>query len=226
VSDRESWEARYAGNERVWSDEPNPSLRTEISALPPGSALDLGCGEGADAVWLAVRGWHVTAVDFARPALARGRAAADAHGVAERITWIEADLLSWQPPPATYDLVNVQYLHLRDDDREVALLRRAAEAVAPDGRLLIAGHEQFPAHAENAPAGVVLRTAAEILEALDLPEREWAVEVAERRTRPGHHPHSEAEHGPAAEHDGAADGGPHTHSQPDHVVLARRLRQR
>lgn len=214
MSDRASWEERYRASHRVWSAKPNPSLRAEIEPLAPGEALDLGCGEGADAIWLAGRGWRVTAVDFARPALERAAAAGHAARVDHLIDWVEADLTAWQPPERSFDLVNIQYLHLREDTSEIALLRRAAEAVRPGGVLLIASHERLPhgathdrpATMDHEPPQMVLRTAEENLEVLDLDESAWQVEVAERRSRAGHDPHGEP--------------------QPDHVLLVRRLAQR
>lgn len=203
TADRQRWEERYTGSEHVWSGCPNPALEAEAAHLPSGYALDLGCGEGADAVWLAEHGWQVTAVDFAAPALARGRRAARERGVAERIEWRQADLARWHPPRSAFDLVNVQYVHLRDDDAEVTLLRRGAAAVAPGGRLLVVGHDAFPAGSTHAPSDVVFRTPRQTWDILALPGDEWGVEVAEERTRP-------------------ADPA-HGHEQrPDRVLLARR----
>lgn len=128
------WEERYRTYERVWSGDVNPSLALLASDLTPGTALDAGAGEGADAVWLAQRGWRVTAVDASRTALDRGAAEAAARGV--EVTWVAADLRTWTPP-ARYDLVTSHYLHA-EGGRGWAWL---ADAVAPGGTLLVVGHD-------------------------------------------------------------------------------------
>ncbi len=102
------WDQRYGASGALWSGQPNPQLLAEASGLPPGRALDAGSGEGADAIWLAERGWLVTAVDISTVALDRGAAHARQLGseLAERITWQQADLLNWGPQPQTYDLAS------------------------------------------------------------------------------------------------------------------------
>jgi SAM-dependent methyltransferase len=141
AADQASWDERYRSSDALWSGNPNPQLVTEASDLSPGTALDVGCGEGADAIWLAERGWRVSAVDFSTVALERGAARARAAGaeVAQRITWIHADLTDWIPPAGSFDLVSSQFMHLPKEQRE-PLYRRLAEAVAPGGTLLIVGH--------------------------------------------------------------------------------------
>lgn len=148
------WDARYAEHDRVWSDQPNAALVDEVAELPPGTALDLGAGEGADAAWLAERGWRVTAVDVSTVAVARGRARAP------QVEWVVADLATWVPP-RRYDLVTACFLHSFGTDfpRE-AILRRAAASVAPGGSLLVVAHATIPpwsAHrhdgAGHGPAG-------------------------------------------------------------------------
>jgi SAM-dependent methyltransferase len=137
MSDEQAWDERYQESDRVWSGNPNVVLVAEVSDLPPGRALDLGCGEGADAIWLAKRGWQVTAVDISSVALRR----AAAHAAGENVT------VDWQRhnlehtfPDGEFDLVSAQFLHSwKDFDRD-KILRRAAEAVAPGGVLLIEGH--------------------------------------------------------------------------------------
>ncbi|MGH2346278.1 MAG: SAM-dependent methyltransferase [Chloroflexota bacterium] len=135
------WDERYRSADALWSGQPNPQLVTEAADLAPGTALDAGCGEGEDALWLAACGWQVTAVDISTVALERGAAHARAIGmdVAERITWLQADLTNWVPAAASYDLVSAQFLHLPREPRD-ALFRRLAAAVAPGGSLLIVGH--------------------------------------------------------------------------------------
>jgi SAM-dependent methyltransferase len=137
--DRESYDELYRSAPAVWSGRPNGPLVTEAAALRPGVALDAGCGEGADALWLAERGWRVTAVDYSTVALDRAAAHARARGFADRIEWRQADLSSWAPPAGRFDLVTAHYLHAHGIDRP-ALFRRLAAAVAPGGTLLVVGH--------------------------------------------------------------------------------------
>ncbi|WFE42933.1 FAD-dependent oxidoreductase [Verrucosispora sp. WMMD1129] len=136
-----AWEERYRSKPAVWSGRPNPQLVTEVSELTPGRALDVGSGEGADAVWLAERGWQVHAVDISTVALARAAGHAQAAGaeVAARIEWTHADLFEWSPPSGAYDLVSAQFMQLPPPQRR-EVFARLADAVAPGGRLLIVGH--------------------------------------------------------------------------------------
>jgi SAM-dependent methyltransferase len=137
--DREAWNQRYADAELVWSAEANRFLVEAVTALPPGRALDLGAGEGRNAIWLAERGWHVTAVDFSDIGLQKARRLAEARGV--EVDWIEANLRSYQPERAAFDLVVLVYIHLPGDERR-AVVRRAADAVAAGGTLLVIGHDR------------------------------------------------------------------------------------
>jgi SAM-dependent methyltransferase len=134
--DREFYDELYRSTPAVWSARPNRQLVVEASDLSPGAALDAGCGEGADALWLAERGWRVTAVDFSAVGLARGAAQPGA----ERVSWVTADVTTWTAPPASQDLVVVAYLHLSQDDT-VAVLTRAVGWLRPGGRLLVLGHD-------------------------------------------------------------------------------------
>lgn len=135
---REDWDRRYATPALIWSGEPNRFLAEEVDGMTPGRAIDLACGEGRNAVWLAGRGWDVTGVDFSGRALAKARALAESRGVA--LTLVEADLTSYEPAPASADLVVVFYLHLPAHER-APVLRRAAAALAPGGTLLAVGHD-------------------------------------------------------------------------------------
>lgn len=136
----EVWEERYS-SAQVWSGEPNHALVTQTQDLTPGTALELGSGEGADAIWLAEQGWRVTAVDVSATALARAAEHAEQRGVAP--TWVEADVATWEPPD-TYDLVTAFFLHSPVNFPRPQILRRAAGAVAPGGVLLIVGHADIP----------------------------------------------------------------------------------
>ncbi len=128
---------------RTWWPRP-PGLR-------PGSALDVGSGEGADAIWLARQGWRVTAVDISSVALARAaeRASQDAEA-SGRITWAHHDLTASPPPAGTFDLVSAQFMHLPLAQR-TELHHRLAASVAPGGTLLIVGHHPSDLEAGNPP---------------------------------------------------------------------------
>lgn len=136
--DAQFWDDRYRSREQLFSGTPNGVLVTEATDLPPGQALDVGCGEGADALWLARRGWQVTAVDISGVALQR--AASIAADIAGRVAWTCADLTTTPPPAGAFDLVSVQYFPLPHQPNHTAL-RRLLSAVAPGGTLLIASHD-------------------------------------------------------------------------------------
>jgi 2-polyprenyl-3-methyl-5-hydroxy-6-metoxy-1,4-benzoquinol methylase len=136
--DRESWNTRYEGSELVWTAAPNQFLVAEVASLAPGRALDLGCGEGRNAVWLAEQGWDVTAVDFSDVGIAKGREMASKRGV--EVTWIVEDLSRYVPADQAFDLVIDFYIHLPPQQRS-ALLTKAAGAVSPGGTLLVVGHD-------------------------------------------------------------------------------------
>jgi SAM-dependent methyltransferase len=148
------WDERYAGMDRVWSGNPNGQLISEVQGLRPGRALDVGCGEGADALWLAAQGWDVTALDVSKVAL--DRAVAQADKVGATVHWLHAGLVEAELPPGSFDLVSAQYAVLikTDDNRgERALLA----AVAPGGVLLVvhhvipkAGHDHSHDHGQPA----------------------------------------------------------------------------
>jgi thioredoxin reductase/SAM-dependent methyltransferase len=182
--DREFWEERYRSAPLIWSGRPNPQLVDEVADLPPGTAVDVACGEGGDALWLAGRGWRVTAVDLAQTALDRVDAAAAQAGpeVAARVRTVRADVGTWVPGDDRYDLVTSHFLHLPPADRAHAFGRMAG-AVAPGGTLLVVAH-----HASD------LRTTAgrpDVPELFFEPEDvvavldpdEWDVLVAEARPR-------------------------------------------
>src|ERR1700744_2255273 len=135
--DQTAWDERYAGPELVWGLGPNCFVAEELAALPPGRAIDLGTGEGRNAIWLAERGFTVTAVDFSHGGRARAAALAAERGVS--VDWVYADLLDYQPGPGRYDLVLIAYIQL-PADRLTALARGAASALAPGGALLAIGH--------------------------------------------------------------------------------------
>jgi len=140
--DSAEWDRRYADADLVWSAEPNRWIEAEAAGLPPGRALDLAAGEARNSIWLARRGWLVTAVDFSGVALAKGRrlAASADDAAATRITWVEADLTSYRPAPGGADLVIIAYLQTPAADRG-PIVARAVEAIAPGGTLLVVAHD-------------------------------------------------------------------------------------
>lgn len=163
--DREDWNRRYQGQPLLWSAEPNRFLVEEVEGLPPGRVLDLGAGEGRNSVWLAECGWHVTAVEFSGIAIDRARRIATARRV--EVCWVQADLLEWQPPSASFDLVLMLYLHLPQRDL-ATVVGRAASAVAPGGTLLVIGHDRSNLeHGHGGPQDpTVLYSADELVDLL------------------------------------------------------------
>jgi SAM-dependent methyltransferase len=135
---REDWDRRYAEVENLWSAKPNRFLVAEVAALEPGRALDLACGEGQNAIWLAERGWQVQGVDYSSVAIAKARARAERDGV--DADFVEDDILRFEPEVRAFDLVLLLYLHLSAEERR-RVLRRAASALAPGGTLLLLGHD-------------------------------------------------------------------------------------
>ena len=164
--DRQQWDDRYASTDLVWTAEPNVFVVRELAGLQPGRALDLGAGEGRNAIWLAEHGWQVTAVDFSGVALAKAAQLAEGRGVTG-ITWDAADLRGYQPPPGSFDLVLLAYIHLPPAESD-ALLHAAATALAPGGTLLVIGHDRDNnAHGYGGPQEpTVLYQAAEVVAAL------------------------------------------------------------
>jgi SAM-dependent methyltransferase len=136
--DRAGWDARYSEADLMWGAGPNRFVAEEFTGVPPGRALDVGSGEGRNAIWLAEHGWRVTAVDFSPVATERGRQLAGQRGV--EVDWVVADLLDYQPEEGTFDAVLVIYLHLMPEAL-ATVLHRAARAVAPGGRIFVIGHD-------------------------------------------------------------------------------------
>ncbi|MGJ6966683.1 FAD-dependent oxidoreductase [Streptosporangium sp. G11] len=182
VSDEEFWDRRYGESDQIWSGNPNTILVREITDLEPGRALDLGCGEGADAIWLARRGWRVTATDISGVALDRAARHAAAADVADRVDWQRHDLGA-SFPDGVFDLVSAHFLHSLGDMPREKILRTAASAVAPGGILLVVGHAGPPSWEQNPHPGVHLPTPEEVLEALELPDGEWEVLLCEEHER-------------------------------------------
>ena len=139
--DRQQWDERYSGTEFEWSMHPNQFAAAELADLPPGRALDLAAGEGRNSVWLAERGWSVTAVDFSRVGLEKGRRLSAARGLGDsQVEWVVADLTEYTPAREAYDLVLIAYLQV-DAALRARVLARAAAALVPGGTLLVIGHD-------------------------------------------------------------------------------------
>jgi len=135
---REAWDRKYAETERLWGRDPNRFLVTEVSDLPPGRALDLACGEGRNAIWLAELGWRTTGVDFSQVAIAKARERASQASL--DVEFVCADLLDYEPERDAYDLVLLFYLQLPRDELRL-VLERAASALAAGGTFLLVGHD-------------------------------------------------------------------------------------
>ncbi|MEU1273427.1 class I SAM-dependent methyltransferase [Streptomyces sp. NPDC005799] len=199
---RAKWDDRYSDRQQLWSGRPNGALVAEVAGLTPGRVLDVGCGEGADAVWLARRGWDVTALEVSGVALRRAAGHARDAGLA--VHWVHAALTDAMLPPASFDLVSAQYpalLRTPDAAAERALL----SAVAPGGMLLVVHHAGMETQQDHEsgfdPADYVWPSMV-----VDLLDDDWQVEVHEQRPRV------------------VPDGGAGAHHTDDLVLRVRRLR--
>jgi SAM-dependent methyltransferase len=197
--DSEYWDQIWHGDRAaaMATSQTNPHLMREVGDLAPGTALEAGCGAGAEAIWLATRGWQVTAADIAAAALAHAVERAAAVGVAGRVQWVQADLSTWEPG-AQYDLVSTHYAHPAIPQLE--FYDRLASWVAPAGTLLIVGHLHHAAaegdghghaheHGGDGPPASASATAAAITARLD--SAGWRVVTAQesQRTLSGHDGH-------------------------------------
>jgi len=199
TTEQAAWDQRYSGPDLVWSAGPNRFVADEVTALPPGRAIDLGTGEGRNAIWLAERGWRVTAVDFSAAGLAQAARLAAKRTVT--VDWVQADLLAWQPAPGSYDLALIAYLHLPSADL-ARVFRAAAAAVAPGGTLLVVGHDRdniarghggpqdpdrlyTPTEVTAELGGLGIRRAEQVLRPVQTPEGErTAIDTLVRAERP------------------------------------------
>jgi SAM-dependent methyltransferase len=184
--DKDYWETHWkeaAGRDHDRGLLPNPYLARELGDLDPGSALDAGCGEGVEAIWLAVTGWQVTAADISAVALSRARGRAGDGGRAAEIEWVEADLSVWEPD-RRFDLVMTHYAHPAMG--QLAFYERIADWVAPGGTLLIVGHlrthdPDHDHHHDHDPPEEVQVTAGSIVGLLDADH--WTVITADEVAR-------------------------------------------
>src|SRR3954451_11756976 len=182
--DARAWDERYAASELIWSATPNRFVEAELASLPPGRAVDLAAGEGRNALWLADRGWQVTAVDFSLAGLDKGRALQERHarGRDLDIDWVHADVLTWEPGPVPYDLAVLAYLQLTADQRRTAV-RRGFTALRPGGTLFVVAHDSTNlTEGTGGPQDpAVLYTSEDVL--ADLDGERFEVERAERVAR-------------------------------------------
>ena len=174
------WDERYAASPTIWSGRPNQRLVEQAGGLARGTALDVGCGEGADAVWLAGQGWRTTGVDVSRVALERAAAHAADAGV--EVEWAQVDVVAGEPLPAAYDLVSAHFLH-PPADRLPHVLRALGEAVVVSGTLLLVGHHPRDLVARHQDSAMLplMPTPEQVVDLLD-PAR-WQVQVAETQSR-------------------------------------------
>jgi SAM-dependent methyltransferase len=181
--DAEEWDRRYAGQELVWSVTPNQFVAAELSDLTPRRAVDLAAGEGRNALWLAERGWDVTAVDFSRVALEKGRRLAGDTPV----EWVCADATTWTAD-APYDLVVIAYLQLPAEQRR-AVVRAGFAALRPGGTFFLVAHDSTNIlEGTGGPQDpTVLMTAEDVLDDLrDAPFEVVRAERVPRRVEDGH----------------------------------------
>ncbi|MHA7178841.1 class I SAM-dependent methyltransferase [Arthrobacter sp. MDB2-24] len=183
---QEFWDDRYRQHARIWSGRPNRQLVTGVEDLPPGRALDVGCGEGADAVWLASRGWEVLGIDISEVALSRARAHAEDldASVAERLEFRQVDLLASPELPGGLDLVSAHFLHLPEPERS-RVFGALAALVGAGGTLLIVAHDPSDLKTEirRPPQPELFYTPQEIAALLD---DAWDIRVCESRPRTEH----------------------------------------
>lgn len=181
------WEEFYAGSDQVWSGRVNATLARVAATMQPGTALDLGCGEGADVVWLAQRGWRATGIDISPTAIARARSAAGSMGVGDECTFVASDL-SALDGSARYDLVSASFLHSPVELPREAVLRQAAALVAPGGHLLITSHAAAPPWADASAHDHRFLSPTEELEQLALDPQAWETVLADTHLRPATSP--------------------------------------
>jgi SAM-dependent methyltransferase len=179
---REFWDGVHQRRDRSGPGEPHPYLVEHTGSTDPGGALDLGCGSGANAIWLASQGWTVTGVDLSGVALERAAEHAEQAGVSARMRWLNADLEGWTTSE-TFDLVTAFFVHSPLELDSAAVLARAADRVSPGGALLVIGHYTLPPWAWDPAAADDLPRAAELATVLELREPSWRVRRAEEIDR-------------------------------------------
>lgn len=185
---QEFWDDRYRQHTRIWSGNPNRQLVAGVQDLPPGTALDVGCGEGADAVWLASRGWAVLGIDVSEVALSRARTHTEEldASIADRLEWRQVDLLAEPELPGGRDLVSIQFMHLPEPERS-RIFGALASLVGVGGTLLVVAHDPSDLHSGigRPPQPDLFYTPQQIADLLD---DAWDIQVCESRPRVEHTP--------------------------------------
>jgi len=176
------WDGVYAARPAADGPQPNARLAETVTDLPPGDALDLGCGDGGDALWLAGLGWHVTAVDISAVAVDRLAALARSHGMDDRVTPVRHDLHQSFPPGA-FDLICAHYLHTPFDLDRATVLRSAAHALRPGGRLLVVDHGSAAPWSWNQDPDTRYPSPQEVAAGIGLAPQTWTVERADTPCR-------------------------------------------
>lgn len=172
-STQQFWNELYEKRDRIWSGRANAPLTDAVASMKPGKALDLGCGEGGDAVWLALQGWQVLATDVSDVAIERSKALAKEHGVEDKIAFEQHDF-AVSFPAGEYDLVSAQYLQSPIAFERQKALRRATEAVAAGGILIIVEHASAPSWSDH--KNTKFPAAQETFDSLELDNSKWHVE--------------------------------------------------
>ncbi|MFS8197480.1 class I SAM-dependent methyltransferase [Streptomyces sp. CWNU-52B] len=176
------WDGIYAARPAAGNPQPNARLTETVTGLPPGDALDLGCGDGGDALWLAGQGWQVTAADISAVAVERLAALARSHGLGDRVTAVQHDLHG-SFPSGKFNLISAHYLHTPGDLDRVAVLRSAAHALRPGGRLLVVDHGSAAPWSWNQVADTRYPSPREVAAGIDLAPETWTVERADAPRR-------------------------------------------
>ncbi|WP_433251558.1 SAM-dependent methyltransferase [Streptosporangium sp. CA-135522] len=172
------WDGVHAARQAAIHPRPNARLTETVTGLSPGDALDLGCGDGGDALWLAGQGWHVTAADISAVAVERLAALARSHGLDGRVTTVRHDLRA-SFPHGEFDLICAHYLHTPFDLDRATVLRSAAHVLRPDGRLLIVDHGSAAPWSWNQDPDVQYPSPHEVAADIDLDPATWTVERAD-----------------------------------------------
>ncbi|MGC5561847.1 class I SAM-dependent methyltransferase [Streptomyces sp. FR-108] len=197
------WDGVYAARPAAGNPRPNVRLTETVTGLPPGDALDLGCGDGGDALWLAGQGWQVTAADISAVAVERLAALARSHGLGDRVTAVQHNV-DTSFPPGGFDLICAHYLHTSHDLDRATVLRSAAHALRPGGRLLVVDHGSTAPWSWNQDPDVHYPSPREVAAGIGLAPETWTVERADAPRRI------------------ATGPGGHTAEVIDHVLLIRR----
>lgn len=180
------WDARYREKDRLWSGDPNEALVQYASDLTPGTALDVGCGEGADALWLAENGWQVTGIDLSSVAISRAKESATVRNLDVEFQVRDVATVV-EDAPSAFDLVTAFFIHSRDDEERAETLRATAKLVKPGGRVLLVSHAATPPwaqhrHEDGSGAPKFEKTTKSEIAALGIAD--WHIEIAQEYERP------------------------------------------